>query len=132
VSTDKPSTSRTITTSRERSAAAATRASAASALRIPPPSDEAALPDTGRIEMLLVMTVVPGFRRHAFMEADTMPMVAAAHDFREERGLSFHIGVDSGIDWRTVTVAHGTCGMVPSTNLYDPEDMAEADAAMRG
>lgn len=95
---------------------------------------EAALPYLDQIDLLLVMTVVPGFGGQAFMEAETMPKVAAARVFREERGLSFHIEVDGGIDRRTVAVAaaHGANVMVAGTSLYGAEDMAEAVAAMRG
>ena len=79
------------------------------------------------------MTVVPGFGGQAFMEAETMPKVAAAKAYREEHGLSFHIEVDGGIDQRTVSIAaaHGANVMVAGTSLYGAADMATAIANMR-
>ena len=94
---------------------------------------EAAVPYLGEIDLLLVMTVVPGFGGQAFMEAETMPKVAAAREFRESRALSFHIEVDGGIDGRTAAIAaaHGANVLVAGTALYGAEDMAVAVASMR-
>jgi ribulose-phosphate 3-epimerase len=80
------------------------------------------------------MTVVPGFGGQAFMEAETMPKVAAARDHREKQGLSYHIEVDGGIDQDTVAIAaaHGANVMVAGTALYGKADMAAAVTAMRG
>ncbi len=95
---------------------------------------EVVVPFLDRIDLLLVMTVVPGFGGQAFMEAETMPKVAAARAYREEHGLSYHIEVDGGIDQRTVGIAaaHGANAMVAGTALYGAADMAAAVAAMRG
>jgi ribulose-phosphate 3-epimerase len=92
------------------------------------------VPYLGEIDLLLVMTVVPGFGGQAFMEAETMPKVAAARDHREQFGLSYHIEVDGGIDQRTVEIAasHGANVMVAGTALFGQADMAAAIAAMRG
>lgn len=95
---------------------------------------EHAAPFLDRIDLLLVMTVVPGFGGQAFMEEETMPKVSAAKQFREDNGLAYHIEVDGGIDQRTVEIAalHGANVMVAGTALYGAEDMAEAVATMRG
>jgi ribulose-phosphate 3-epimerase len=95
---------------------------------------DAVVPYLGEIDLLLVMTVVPGFGGQAFMEEETMPKVAAARVFREEHGLSYHIEVDGGIDQRTagIAAAHGANVMVAGTALYGAPDMAAAVAAMRG
>ncbi len=100
----------------------------------PATSFEAAVPYLGQIDLLLVMTVVPGFGGQAFMEAETMPKVTAAREFREEKGLAFHIEVDGGIDARTVSIAaaHGANVMVAGTSLYGVDDMAAAISGMRG
>jgi len=94
----------------------------------------AVVPYLDQIDLLLVMTVVPGFGGQAFMEEETMPKVAAAREHREEHGLSFHIEVDGGIDQRTagIAAAHGANVMVAGTALYGASDMAAAVAAMRG
>lgn len=95
---------------------------------------DAVVPYLDQIDLLLVMTVVPGFGGQAFMEQDTMPKVAAARAWREERGLDYHIEVDGGIDHRTVSIAadHGANAMVAGTSLYGAGDMAAAIAEMRG
>ncbi len=86
-----------------------------------------------QIDLLLVMTVVPGFGGQSFMEKETMPKVEAACAARRARGLSFHIEVDGGIDGETVgtAAAHGANVMVAGTSLFKAPDMASAIAAMR-
>lgn len=91
------------------------------------------VPFLDQIDLLLVMTVVPGFGGQAFMESETMPKVAAAREFRNKNGLSYHIEVDGGIDQRTVAIAarHGANVMVAGTALYGAQDMAAAVSGMR-
>ncbi len=55
-------------------------------------------------EMVLVMTVEPGFGGQSFME-DMMPKVSAFKCLREEKGLSYRIQVDGGINSETVKTA---------------------------
>jgi len=90
-------------------------------------------PYLDEIDLLLVMTVVPGFGGQSFMERETMPKVAAAREAREQRGLSYHIEVDGGIDRDTVHIAarHGANVMVAGTSLFGAPDMSEAVASMR-
>jgi len=94
---------------------------------------EAVIPFLSEIDLLLVMTVVPGFGGQAFMEQETMPKVAAAKAWRDSHGANFHIEVDGGIDQRTVHIAaaHGANVMVAGTSLYGADDMAGAVAMMR-
>lgn len=86
-----------------------------------------------QIDLLLVMTVVPGFGGQAFMEAETMPKVAEAREMREEKGLDFHIEVDGGIDQETVKIAaeNGANVMVAGTSLFRAPDMPDAIREMR-
>lgn len=92
------------------------------------------VPYLDQIDLLLVMTVVPGFGGQSFMEADTMPKVAAGREFREEKGLAYHIEVDGGIDLDTaeIAAAHGANVLVAGTSLYKAPDMAAAVTQMRG
>ena len=85
------------------------------------------------IDLLLVMTVVPGFGGQSFMAEETMPKVEAAVKLREERGLSFHIEVDGGIDTTTAPIAakHGANIMVAGTSAFKAPDMAEAIKGLR-
>ncbi len=91
-------------------------------------------PYLDHIDLLLVMTVVPGFGGQAFMETETMPKVAEAKAWREQHGLAYHIQVDGGIDTRTVHIAgdHGANVMVAGTSLFKAPDMGEPIEEMRG
>lgn len=91
------------------------------------------IPYLGLIDILLVMTVRPGFGGQAFMARETMPHVARAHQIRRDLGLAFHIEVDGGIDATTVHVAasHGANVMVAGTSLFGAADMGEAIASQR-
>ena len=94
---------------------------------------DAAMPYLGVIDLLLVMTVVPGFGGQSFMADETMPKVAAARDYRDRNQLAFHIEVDGGIDTETAPVAtsHGANVLVAGTSSFGASDMAAAVAAMR-
>jgi ribulose-phosphate 3-epimerase len=91
---------------------------------------EAALPFVQDIDLLLVMTVVPGFGGQPFMEKETMPKLAAARDYRDSHGLRYHLEVDGGIYPHTVPIArkHGANLLVCGTSSFGPKDMS---AAMR-
>jgi ribulose-phosphate 3-epimerase len=95
---------------------------------------EKVFPFLDEIDLLLVMTVVPGFGGQSFMEKETMPKVAAAREFRDANNLDFHIEVDGGIDLETVEIAsaHGANVMVAGTSLFRAPDMADAISKMRG
>ncbi len=83
------------------------------------------------IDLLLVMTVVPGFGGQPFMEHETMPKLAEARAYREANRLNYHLEVDGGIHARTAPIArrHGANLFVCGTSSFGPADMA---AAMRG
>ncbi len=89
---------------------------------------EAALPFVNDIDLLLVMTVVPGFGGQPFMEKETMPKLAAARDYRDAQGLKFHLEVDGGIHAGTAPIAkrHGANLFVCGTSAFGPPDMREA------
>lgn len=89
---------------------------------------EAALPYINDIDLLLVMTVVPGFGGQPFMERETMPKLAAARDYRDAHGLKFHLEVDGGIYPSTAPIAkkHGANLFVCGTSSFGPPDMKAA------
>ncbi|WP_367875358.1 ribulose-phosphate 3-epimerase [Luteolibacter sp. Populi] len=93
---------------------------------------EAALPYLELIDLLLCMTVVPGFGGQPFM-AEVLPKIEAAAKLREERGLEYHIEVDGGID--ALTAAHcaksGANAMVAGSSTFKAPDMAAAIRAIR-
>ncbi|KXT75281.1 ribulose-phosphate 3-epimerase [Streptococcus sp. DD12] len=65
---------------------------------------EAILPVLGLVDQVLVMTVNPGFGGQAFLP-ETLEKVAALAAVRQEKGLSYQIEVDGGIDDVTVRAA---------------------------
>lgn len=89
---------------------------------------EAALPYMKDIDLLLIMTVVPGFGGQPFMEKETMPKLAAARDFRDHHGLKFHLEVDGGIYTNTAPIArqNGANLFVCGTSSFGPPDMGQA------
>jgi len=91
---------------------------------------EAAIPYAHDIDLLLIMTVVPGFGGQPFMEKETMPKLAAARDFRSAHGLKYHLEVDGGIYAHTAPIAknHGANLFVCGTSFFS---VPSADAALQ-
>jgi ribulose-phosphate 3-epimerase len=89
-------------------------------------------PFLGQIDLLLVMTVEPGFGGQPFMP-EMMEKVKAAAAARRERGLRYRIEVDGGINAATaVTSAQsGADTLVAGTSVFCAPDMAEAIRSMR-
>ena len=94
---------------------------------------EAALPFLDQIDLLLCMTVVPGFGGQAFMP-EVLEKIHAAATLRAARGLGYHIEVDGGIDSVTAArcAAAGANVMVAGTATFQARDMALAIAQIRG
>ena len=89
-------------------------------------------PLLGEIDLLLAMTVVPGFGGQSFMP-EVMPKVEAAAAARKERGLSFHLEVDGGIGQETAKIAKkaGANVLVAGSSTFGQTDMAAAVAGLR-
>ena len=85
------------------------------------------------IDLLLVMTVNPGFGGQAFIAA-TMDKVAAAAKARAANGWKFHIEVDGGINHETAQLARerGANVMVAGTSVFRAGDAAAAIRGLRG
>ena len=94
---------------------------------------EIAQPFLGQIDILLIMTVVPGFGGQQFMNDATMPKVKEATKIREENDLNFHIQVDGGITASTAKIAseHGANIMVAGTNPFRSTAMKLAIKELR-
>lgn len=94
---------------------------------------EAALPYVNDIDLLLVMTVVPGFGGQPFMEKETMPKLAAARDYRDRHGLKYHLEVDGGIYTHTAPIAkaNGANLFVCGTSFFGPSDTSQAMAELQ-
>lgn len=76
---------------------------AAITLKPATPAEEA-FPYLDMVDMVLVMTVEPGFGGQSFME-DMMPKVTALRQEIDRRGLSVSIQVDGGIGAATAPIA---------------------------
>lgn len=93
---------------------------------------EAAIPFLDQIDLLLCMTVVPGFGGQAFM-SEVLPKIEAAARYREEHSLNFHIEVDGGIITETAALCGraGANAMVAGSSTFRAPDMAAAIAEIR-
>jgi ribulose-phosphate 3-epimerase len=89
-------------------------------------------PFLDQIDLLLCMTVVPGFGGQAFMP-EVLEKISAAARIRETKNLSFHVEVDGGIDAVTAApcYAAGANVMVAGSSTFRAPDMAAAITAIR-
>jgi ribulose-phosphate 3-epimerase len=84
------------------------------------------------IDMLLVMTVHPGFAAQAFIES-VLDKIAQAARWKRERGLSFLIEVDGGIkvDNTARVAAAGAQVFVSGSGIFGTQNYRDTIAAMR-
>ena len=89
-------------------------------------------PFLGQIDLLLCMTVVPGFGGQAFMP-EVLEKISAAAALREQGGHTYHIEVDGGIDAVTVAPCYkaGANAIVAGSSTFRAPDMAAAISAIR-
>ncbi|MCI0452927.1 MAG: ribulose-phosphate 3-epimerase [Candidatus Latescibacteria bacterium] len=85
------------------------------------------------LDLLLVMSVVPGFGGQSFIDA-VLPDVAKAAKLRERLGLTFAIEIDGGINPDTAAQSReaGVDILVAGTAIFKTPDYAAAIAALRG
>lgn len=90
------------------------------------------IPYLEQIDLLLCMTVYPGFGGQAFM-TEVLPKIEKAVKLREEHNLHFHIEVDGGIDATTTSLAAkaGANVMVAGSSTFKAADMSAAIQAIR-
>jgi len=89
-------------------------------------------PFLDQIDLLLCMTVVPGFGGQSFME-EVMPKIQDAVAYRDKNNLSYHIEVDGGIGDETAQVATqaGANVLVAGSSTFQSLDMAQAISGLR-
>jgi ribulose-phosphate 3-epimerase len=93
----------------------------------------AVLPYLDRLELLLVMTVHPGWGGQPFM-SEVLPKLAALRREASRRGLDLAIGVDGGINLETIGGAHAAGGdvLVAGNALYGTDgDLGPVVDALR-
>ena len=93
---------------------------------------EKAYPLLDKVDMLLVMTIYPGFGGQKFMP-ETADKVAQAAAYREKEGLGYLIEVDGGINAQTAGIAAGRGAevLVAGSAVYGKSNYAEAIRAIR-
>ncbi|MBK8856545.1 MAG: ribulose-phosphate 3-epimerase [Opitutaceae bacterium] len=76
-----------------------------------------------QVDLVLVMTVQPGFGGQSF-RADMMPKLAQLAAWRKERGYNWRLEVDGGVDLRTVRDCHaaGADTFVAGTSFFKATD----------
>jgi ribulose-phosphate 3-epimerase len=89
-------------------------------------------PYLGKFDILLIMTVEPGFGGQPFM-ADMLPKIRAAADMRAKHNLDFPITVDGGINVETARRCReaGANIMVAGTSVFRAKDRSAEIAALR-
>jgi ribulose-phosphate 3-epimerase len=89
-------------------------------------------PYLGEVDLLLLMTVFPGFGGQAFM-ADVMDKVVSARHEVDTNVLAVDIEVDGGIDVTTAPVAvrAGANVLVAGSAIFRQPDPLGAAAALR-
>jgi len=94
---------------------------------------EAVRPWLDRVDLLLVMTVHPGWGGQAFIP-EVLPKMATLAREIGGRGLDLPIGVDGGVKLDTIGSAHAAGGtvLVVGSGLYSTDgDLAPTVAALR-
>jgi len=93
---------------------------------------EAVVPFLDQIDLLLVMTVEPGFGGQPFMP-EMMSKAQAASEARTHLRLNFRIEVDGGINEKTaaLSIASGADTLVAGTSVFGATDMADAVHRLR-
>lgn len=95
---------------------------------------EAVIPYLQRgIDLVLVMTVEPGFGGQSFM-ADQLPKVAAIRNYIDRYCPACHLEIDGGVNTQTATdcIAAGADVLVAGSAVYGAADIPAAIAALRG
>lgn len=93
----------------------------------------AVLPFIDEVEMILVMTVEPGFGGQKFM-ADMMPKVQTIRGYIDAMNPACELEVDGGVDPTTckICIASGANVLVAGSAVYKAEDIPARIAELRG
>ena len=94
---------------------------------------EAVFPYLDKLDLVLVMSVEPGFGGQSFMH-EQLPKIRQVRAMIEEAGLNCELQVDGGIDEKTAPLAieAGANVLVAGSAVFGKADRAAAIAALRG
>ena len=98
----------------------------------PPTAITEVQPFLDQIDLLLVMTVNPGFGGQSFIH-ECLPKIQQANVWRREKKLKYHLEVDGGINHQTVAecARAGADTFVAGTALFRQHNMTAAVKRMR-
>ena len=98
----------------------------------PPSSIETVLPYLESIDLLLIMTVHPGFGGQAFLP-EVLPKIQTAARWRKRKNLRFRIEVDGGINPETGAqcIEAGADTLVAGSSLFSKPNMRAAVRHLR-
>jgi ribulose-phosphate 3-epimerase len=98
----------------------------------PPTAIAETQPYLDQIDLLLVMTVNPGFGGQEFIH-ESLPKVQQADAWRRERKLPYRISVDGGVNFQTAAecAQAGADTFVSGTTLFGARSLRTAVAKMR-
>jgi ribulose-phosphate 3-epimerase len=98
----------------------------------PPTPISLVQPHLDKIDLLLVMTVNPGFGGQEFIH-ETLPKIQQAETWRREKKLRYRISVDGGINFQTAAecARAGADTFVAGTSLFEARSLKAAVAKMR-
>ncbi len=90
-------------------------------------------PFLGQFDILLIMTVEPGFGGQPFLK-EMLGKISAANELRQSSGIPFHIEVDGGIGPATAAEcrAAGANVFVAGTSVFRAEDPKAEIREIRG
>ena len=93
----------------------------------PPTAIGEVQPYLDKIDMLLVMTVNPGFGGQEFIH-ETLPKIQQAETWRRQKNLPYRISVDGGINFQTVAECAGAGAdtFVAGTSLFGARSLKAA------
>jgi ribulose-phosphate 3-epimerase len=98
----------------------------------PPTNINEVQPYLEQIDLLLVMTVNPGFGGQSFIH-ETLPKIQQAEAWRREKKLPYRIEVDGGINFQTAAecARAGADTFVSGTTLFGAHNLKAAVKKMR-
>ena len=98
----------------------------------PPTTIGMVQPFLGQIDLLLIMTVNPGFGGQPFI-VETLPKIQQAQAWRREKNLDYRIEVDGGINFTTAAecARAGADTFVSGTGLFGQRSLKVAIKKMR-
>lgn len=98
----------------------------------PPTQMQLMEPFLSKVDLVLVMTVNPGFGGQPFIR-ECLPKIQQAHAWRKDRGLNYRIEVDGGINFATAAECArvGADTFVSGTGVFGQPSLRTAIKKMR-